>query len=95
MKTGFFPKAFFMVSLLSAVFFMPAAFGPNIFAQERTEQQRVDINELRRDIVRFGTETEIAALMQELREEGTDSLDNEIIALTRHTNNHNILGRGL
>jgi len=91
MKTGFFPKAFFMVSLLSAVFFMPAAFGPNIFAQERTEQQRVDINELRRDIVRFGTETEIAALMQELREEGTDSLDNEIIALTRHTNNHNIL----
>ena len=55
-----------------------------LFAEE-------DADALRRDIVRFGTETEIAALMQELRSEGVDSLDNEIIALVGNTRNHNIL----
>ncbi|MCL2599689.1 MAG: HEAT repeat domain-containing protein [Treponema sp.] len=50
-----------------------------------------DIDALRRDIVRFGTETEIAALLTDLRTEGTDALDGEIIALVNGTRNQNIL----
>ncbi|MCL2191997.1 MAG: HEAT repeat domain-containing protein [Treponema sp.] len=87
MKTMFSSTVFFRATMLAMVFLL--AVLPNLHAQERAEQE--DLDALRRDIVRFGTETEIAALMQELRDEGTDALDNEIIALTRHTNNHNIL----
>jgi len=55
------------------------------------QAQEVDIDALRLDIVRFGTETEIAALLQELRDEGSDALDGEIIALVDGTRNHRIL----
>ena len=70
-------KKFF---LLTTVFLITAFLN----AQE-------DIDATRRDIVRFGTETELAALLQQLREEGTDSLDNEIIALVSNTVNQSIL----
>ena len=80
----FSPRVFFMATILS-VLFLSAGF-PNLHAQEPE-----DLDALRLDIVRFGTETEIAALMQELREEGTDSLDSEIVALVDGTRNHNIL----
>ena len=53
-------------------------------AQDETEA-------LRRDIVRFGTETEIAALLTALREEGEDLFDEDIIAVANGTGNHSIL----
>jgi len=60
-------------------------------ARERARSAAADADALRRDIIRFGTETEIAALMAELREDGTDALDGEIIALVDGTRNHRIL----
>jgi len=69
----------------AAFFFAAAALAPALFAQEE------DIDALRRDIIRFGTETEIAALMNELRADGTDAFDDDIIALVGGTRNHRIL----
>jgi len=76
MKTGFFPTVFLTFAVLSN--------AALLYAQE-------DENALRRDIVRFGTETEIAALLTELRAEGSDSMDADIIALVDGTRNHAIL----
>jgi HEAT repeat protein len=42
--------------------------------------------------IHYGTETEIAALIQTLKAEGTDYLDNELIALVENTRNQQILG---
>jgi HEAT repeat protein len=42
--------------------------------------------------IHYGTETEIAALIQTLKAEGTDYLDNELIALVESTRNQQILG---
>ncbi|MDR1278106.1 MAG: HEAT repeat domain-containing protein [Treponema sp.] len=41
--------------------------------------------------IRYGTETEIAALIQTLKTEGTDYLDNELVALVETTRNQQIL----
>jgi HEAT repeat protein len=41
--------------------------------------------------IHYGTETEIAALIQTLKAEGTDYLDNELIALVENTRNQQIL----
>jgi len=45
----------------------------------------------RRDIIRYGTETEIANLIQSLRTENTDYLDDELIALAQTSRNQRIL----
>ena len=63
--------------------------GAVLHAREGADAE--DLNELRSDTIRFGTETEIAALLQELREDGTDAFDREIIALVDGTSNHRIL----
>ena len=42
-------------------------------------------------IIKYGTETEIAALIQTLKNEGADYLDNEIAALAENTHNQKIL----
>ncbi|MDR2541919.1 MAG: HEAT repeat domain-containing protein [Treponema sp.] len=55
-----------------------------IFAQQNTEAAR-------RDIIQFGTETEIASLIQALRSENADFLDDELIALIANTRNQRIL----
>ncbi|MCL2410655.1 MAG: HEAT repeat domain-containing protein [Treponema sp.] len=54
------------------------------FAQQDTESAR-------RDIIKFGTEAEIANLIQMLRAENVDFLDDEIIALVENTRNQRIL----
>jgi HEAT repeat protein len=41
--------------------------------------------------IRYGTETEIAALIQTLKSEGSDYLDPELTALVEHTRNQQIL----
>jgi HEAT repeat protein len=46
---------------------------------------------VRFNTIKYGTETEIAALIQSLQTEGADYLDNEIIALAENTSNQKIL----
>jgi HEAT repeat protein len=57
----------------------------SLFAQDdSTEASRLNT-------IKYGTETEIAALIQTLKTEGADYLDNEIIALVENTRNPRIL----
>ena len=55
-----------------------------VFAQQ-------DIEAARRDTIRYGTETEIANLIQALRTENADYLDDELISLIENTRNPRIL----
>ena len=50
-----------------------------------------DTEASRRSTIRFGTETEIAALIQTLRNEGSDDLDYDLIELVENTRNQRIL----
>jgi HEAT repeat protein len=49
------------------------------------------IEDQRRDTLRFGTETEIASLIQTLKNENVDYLDNELIEIAQKTFNRAIL----
>ena len=65
-----------------------------IYAQEAPSPQSsvTDSQETARfNTVKYGTETEIAALIQSLKSEGVDYLDDEIILLADKTNNQKIL----
>ncbi|MDR3343482.1 MAG: HEAT repeat domain-containing protein [Treponema sp.] len=71
-----------------------------LFSQETSSQKRstpasvspVKSEEERRlDTIHYGTETEIAALIQTLKSENTDYLDDELITLMQNTRNRNIL----
>ena len=64
------------------VLFLLAAFP--VFSQQNTEAAR-------RDTIRYGTDTEIAALIQSLRSENADYLDDDLIAIARTSKNQNIL----
>jgi HEAT repeat protein len=55
-----------------------------LFAQQNIEESR-------RDIIQFGTETEIAGLIQTLRTENVDFLDDELITLVQSSRNQRIL----
>jgi HEAT repeat protein len=73
----------FLCSLLSAI--LPLAHCSLLFAQtDSTETVRFNT-------IKYGTETEIATLIQALKTEGADYLDNEIIALVENTRNQKIL----
>ena len=50
-----------------------------------------EIEPARLNTIKYGTETEIAALIQSLKAEGADYLDNELIALVENTRNTKIL----
>jgi HEAT repeat protein len=50
-----------------------------------------DQHSLRLSTILYGTENEIAALIQSLQSEQSDSLDDELIALAQNTRNRNIL----
>ena len=66
--------------------------GAQLFAQESTGSRASDSQEaVRFNTVKYGTETEIAALIQSLKSEGADYLDDEIIALVENTRNQKIL----
>ncbi|MDR0449962.1 MAG: HEAT repeat domain-containing protein, partial [Treponema sp.] len=58
-------------------------------AEEKNEAE--DLENARLATIRYGTETEIAALIQSLRDEGADYLDGELTALVENTRNRNIL----
>jgi HEAT repeat protein len=70
------PLLFALCSLLFASAF--------VFAQSDEET--------RLNTLKYGTEIEIASLIQTLKTEGVDYLDNEIIALVENTRNNKILG---
>ena len=55
-----------------------------VYAQQNSETSR-------RDIIQFGTETEIASLIQSLRTENADYLDDELIKLVENTRHQRIL----
>jgi HEAT repeat protein len=50
-----------------------------------------DVKDSRLDTIRYGTEAEIASLIQSLRNEKTDLLDDELIVLVEGTRNRSIL----
>jgi HEAT repeat protein len=50
-----------------------------------------NVKDSRLDTIQYGTETEIAALIQTLRNENTDHLDDELIVLVEGTRNRSIL----
>jgi len=56
--------------------------GPLLFAQEARTQNMVSAeNEKRLNTLRYGTDTEIATLIQTLKTENDPSLDNALIEL--------------
>jgi HEAT repeat protein len=59
----------------------------SLFAQNEPDSTEA----VRLNTIKYGTETEIAALIQTLKTEGADYLDNEIIALVENTRNQRIL----
>jgi HEAT repeat protein len=75
---------FFLCSLFFAL--CSLLFAPSLFAQTDP------LEAVRFNTIKYGTETEIAALIQSLKTEGADYLDNEIIALTQNTRNQKIVG---
>ncbi|MCL2880021.1 MAG: HEAT repeat domain-containing protein, partial [Treponema sp.] len=81
-------KAVFLFFLLCTMnFFVGAQDQTGVNARDQTDA--VTANRLA--TIKYGTETEIAALIQTLRNEGNDDLDNELIALIDNTRNQNIL----
>ena len=73
--------------LLFTFCFLPFTF---LYAQEEPPADTVEA--ARFNTIKYGTDTEIAALIQSLKSEGADYLDNEIITLTENTRNQKILG---
>jgi HEAT repeat protein len=57
-------------------------------------EDAVETDSARLNVIRYGTETEIAALIQSLRNEKTDTLDGALVDLAQNTYNRGIL-RGL
>ena len=95
-KTG---RVFALLTLLSG---LPAGFPPGFPAglpaedggagktqADRAEKNTVETSRLA--VIRYGTEMEIASLIQTLKAENADYLDDELIALAEKTRNRNIL----
>jgi HEAT repeat protein len=76
-------RAFLLVVILSGSPF------PLLAAEDKNEAEAQD--DARLATIRYGTETEIASLIQSLRTEGVDYLDDELAALVENTRNRNIL----
>jgi HEAT repeat protein len=55
------------------------------------ESSLAEVDSIRLTTIHYGTETEIAALIQSLHNEQSDSLDAELITLAQSTRNRNIL----
>jgi HEAT repeat protein len=78
-------KKFLAVVLLSIGLFP-------VFSQEPPTPDPAATEDARRlDTIRYGTETEIAALIQTLKTENTGILDAELITVAKNTRNRNIL----
>ncbi|GHV71677.1 PBS lyase [Spirochaetia bacterium] len=73
------------MKFFAVIFCVMFFFLPPVFSQSRT------VEEQRFDTLRYGTETEIAALIQSLKTENTDTMDAELITLADTSRNRNIL----
>jgi HEAT repeat protein len=60
------------------------------FSQEEVEPSAGEDTK-RLETIRYGTETEIAALIQTLKTENTPGMDNELITVAKNTRNRSIL----
>jgi len=69
--------------------FWPIIFSFFIFPL--SAQQNQNLESSRRDVIKYGTETEIASLIQTIRMENADYLDNDFITLIESTRNQRIL----
>jgi HEAT repeat protein len=78
-------RAWFTLFLLALI--LPGFFP--LAAEDKNEAE--DQENARLATIRYGTETEIASLIQSLRNEGSDYLDGELTALVENTRNRNIL----
>jgi HEAT repeat protein len=81
---------FFRVFLLFLVLFFcqPAAWAQ---ANNEPAAPARTLEDQRRDILSFGTETEVAALIQALRSEQVSYLDDELIVIAERSRNRNII----
>ncbi|GHV73612.1 hypothetical protein AGMMS49940_09140 [Spirochaetia bacterium] len=61
-----------------------------VFSQ-KVEEPSTDTDAKRLDTIRYGTETEIAALIQTLKTENTPGMDDELITVAKNTRNRSIL----
>jgi HEAT repeat protein len=77
--------------LLSVVFFPVFSQEPPAPRPVTDPAPAVSEDARRLDTIRYGTETEIAALIQTLKTENTDVLDAELIRVAKDTRNRNIL----
>ena len=75
----------------AGLFLIAAAAFAQESAQDAAQGAAQQAEDTRLATIRFGTEVEIGALIQSLREENVDYLDNEIIALVENTRNQRIL----
>jgi HEAT repeat protein len=78
------------VRKISAVALLAIILFP-VFSQEPPVADPAMEDTGRLDTIRYGTETEIAALIQSLKTENTDALDTELITVAKNTKNRNIL----
>jgi len=62
-----------------------------LFVSPVFAQQNQNTEASRRDVIRYGTETEIASLIQSLRTENADYLDEELIEVAQTSGNQRIL----
>ena len=79
------------VSFFLIFFFLFFLWVLPLAAQENPAPAAKTIEEQRLDTLRFGTETEIAALIQVLKNEKITYLDNDLIEIARNTRNRSIL----
>jgi HEAT repeat protein len=75
---------FVFLSLLFITYYLLFS-AASLYAQTDNEDKQLNI-------LKYGTETEIAALIQTLKTESADYLDDEIIKLVENTRNNKILG---
>jgi len=73
-----------MIKLKYSLLLIFFIFQVSIFAQQSAEESR-------REIIQFGTETEIAGLIQTLKAENADYLDNDLITLLKNSKNQRVL----
>jgi HEAT repeat protein len=73
------------------ILFLGAALCALAFAAGADSTDSAEAESARLATIHYGTETEIAALIQSLQNEQEDSLDDELITLVQNTRNRNIL----
>ena len=80
-----------LLTILLSLFFIAITGADETTDSTVTSPPESSVIEQQRDIIRFGTETEISNLIQTLRNERASYLDEELISIANRTRNRNIL----